>query len=153
MKYNQCPDLARPLGQALGGCWQHRQAARRPPLVVPIPMHAHKQRQRGFNQAALIAEAFCARTGLPLAKAGLLRTKATTPQFGLGLAERQHNLSGAFALGPYFQRQRPTRPVLLLDDIYTTGTTMQMAALALRRSGVSVCGAVVVARATLETPN
>lgn len=150
LKYADHPELAEPLGRALGTCWQQSPLTSRSPLVVPIPMFADKQRQRGFNQAELLAQAFAQHTGLPLVRQGLIRQRATVPQFGLGLQARQHNLAGAFGLGAAFQRQRPRQPVLLLDDIYTTGTTVQVAATELRRNGISVCGVATVARAVME---
>jgi len=150
LKYDGHPALAIPLGRALGQCWQQSPLTPRSPLVVPIPMFTEKQRQRGFNQAELIARAFCQQTGLSLVRQGLVRQRATAPQFGLGLQARQQNLAGAFALGRAFQQQRPQQPVLLLDDIYTTGTTVHMAAAELRRCGVSVCGVATVARAMMD---
>ena len=151
LKYRNNPQLAVPLGQALGQRWQQWPlTTRRSPLVVPIPMHAAKQRERGFNQAELLAIAFCDQTGLRLVKHGLIRQRATAPQFGLGAEARQQNLSGAFAIGPAFQHRRPQQPVLLLDDIYTTGTTVKIAAAELRRSGISVCGVAAIAKATLD---
>lgn len=150
LKYDQHPELAVPLGRALGKRWQQSPLTQRSPLVVPIPMFVEKQRQRGYNQAELIADAFCAQTGLSLVRQGLIRQRATAPQYGLGVQARQQNLSGAFALGTAFQ-QRPCQPVLLLDDIYTTGTTVQAAASRLRRCGISVCGVVIVARAAMAT--
>ena len=149
LKYAQHPELAVPLGRALGTRWQQSPLTQRSPLVVPIPMFVEKLRQRGYNQADLIASAFCAQTGLPLVRQGLIRQRATAPQFGLGVQARQQNLAGAFTLGKAFQ-QRPDRPVLLLDDIFTTGTTVQAAAKELRRCGVSVCGVVTVARAKMD---
>ncbi|MEM7648897.1 MAG: ComF family protein [Cyanobacteria bacterium P01_A01_bin.70] len=151
LKYHGQPQLAMPLGQALGQHWQQFPLKTvRPPLVVPIPMHPEKQRQRGFNQAELLAKAFCQQTGLLLVHQGLVRRKVTTPQFGLGLQARQQNLANAFIVGPAFNQHRPTRPVLLLDDIYTTGTTVKVAAAELRRWGISVCGVVTLASAVLE---
>ncbi|NEQ47771.1 MAG: ComF family protein [Leptolyngbya sp. SIOISBB] len=150
LKYEQHPELAVPLGRALGKHWQQSPLTQRSPLVVPIPMFVEKQRQRGYDQAELIAQAFCTQTGLPLVRHGLMRQRATAPQFGLGVQARQQNLSGAFTLGKAFQ-QRPCKPVLLLDDIYTTGITVQVAASELRRCGISVCGVVTVARAWMET--
>ncbi|MEM9504958.1 MAG: ComF family protein [Cyanobacteria bacterium P01_E01_bin.43] len=150
LKYENHPELAEPLGQALGQVWRQSPLTGKAPIVVPIPMFAAKQRQRGFNQAVLIARAFCLKTGLPLARQGLLRQRDTAPQFTLGLTARQQNLSGAFALGPAFQRRRPRRSVLLLDDIYTTGTTVQNAATELRRCGISVCGVATVACTVME---
>lgn len=152
LKYDPHPQLAEPLGRALGQCWQQSPLTSRSPLVVPIPMFAEKQQQRGFNQADLIGRAFCQATGLSLVRQGLTRQRATMPQFGLGLQARQQNLAGAFTLGAAFQRQLPRQPVLLLDDIYTTGTTVQVAATELRRWGISVCGVATVARAAMEKP-
>lgn len=150
LKYDGHPELAEPLGRFLGRCWQQSPLTGRSPLIVPIPMFREKERQRGFNQAVLIARAFCRHTGLSLVPQGLVRQRATVPQFGLGLEARQHNLAGAFVLGSSFQRQRPQRSVLLLDDIYTTGTTVQAAATELRRNGISVCGVATVARTMME---
>jgi ComF family protein len=149
LKYEQHPELAIPLGQALGQRWQQAPLTRRSPLVVPIPMFIEKQRERGYNQADLIAKAFCAQTGFTLVRQGLMRQRATAPQFSLGVEARQQNLAGAFSVGKAFQR-RPQQPVLLLDDIYTTGTTVEIAAHELRRCGISVCGVVIVARAVME---
>ncbi|NER85212.1 MAG: ComF family protein, partial [Leptolyngbya sp. SIO1D8] len=129
LKYDGHQTLARPLGQALGQCWQtFPLATRRSPLIVPIPLHDQKRRERGFNQAELLADAFCQQTGLRLVRRGLVRQRATIPQFNLGVAERQKNLAGAFTLGPTFCSNRSQAPVLLLDDIYTTGTTVRAAA-------------------------
>ncbi|MDA0672814.1 MAG: ComF family protein [Cyanobacteria bacterium] len=146
LKYDGHRTVADPLGRALGEWWQqHPIPTRQPPWVVPIPLHEAKQRQRGFNQAALIAAAFCRQTGLPLQANGLRRQRATLPQFGLGAAERQENVANAFAMGHWPRPQRQ-RPIVLLDDIYTTGTTVRAAATVLRRAGWSVCGVVTVAR-------
>jgi predicted amidophosphoribosyltransferase len=151
LKYDHQPQLASPLGQALGQHWQHFPLpTRRPPLVVPIPLHPNKLKIRGFNQAELLAAAFCETTQLRLVPQGLMRQRETVPQFGLGLADRQQNLSGALALGPAFRHTSPQQPVLLCDDIYTTGTTVRTAAAELRRHGISVCGVVAIAQATLE---
>ena len=150
LKYEGYRHLAIPLGQSLGKRWHTFPiTTRKPPLVVPIPLHPEKLRERGFNQAELLAAAFCDQTGLRIVRRGLVRQKATAPQFGLGVEERQKNLTSAFDLGPAFLR-RPHGPVLLLDDIYTTGTTARTAAATIRNRGVSVCGVVAIAKATLD---
>lgn len=153
LKYNGHPDLAQPLGLQMGQAWlQHQRSQRSAPgtVVVPIPLHAEKQRQRGFNQADLLARWFSRVTRLPVRSQGLQRLRATTAQHGLGSRERQRNLAGAFALGPDFQRQRPAT-VLLLDDIYTTGATAQAAATALTQQGITVIGICTLARAIADT--
>jgi len=147
LKYQNQPRLAQPLGQWLGQAWQENPISRIAPhlVVVPIPLHSDRQSQRGFNQAELIAKAFCQMTGLPLWPQGLVRTRATQAQYTLSPEDREQNLSAAFQVGSQY-RQRPQRAVLLLDDIYTTGSTARAAAQALRRKGIRVYGLVAVAQ-------
>jgi ComF family protein len=146
LKYENHPELARPLGQWLAQCWlSAKLPIKNSVIVVPIPMHPDKVAQRGFNQAELIAQSFCEATGLPLKRHGLARIQATEAQFKLSPQAREQNLVGAFALGKDFLRQRPTGTVLLLDDIYTTGATVRSAAQVLRRQQVSVWGVGAVA--------
>jgi ComF family protein len=144
LKYENHPELARPLGQWLAQSWLSSLGSKKA-IVVPIPMHPDKVAQRGFNQAELIAQAFCETTGLPLKRHGLARVIATEAQFTLSPSAREQNLAGAFVLSKDFQRQRPTETVLLLDDIYTTGATVRSAAQVLRRSQISVWGVGAVA--------
>ncbi|HEY8108875.1 MAG TPA: ComF family protein [Patescibacteria group bacterium] len=106
--------------------------ARERPLLVPVPLHSRRLRERGHNQSALIAEAVSEATGLPLSDA-LARRRYTRTQTGLGRADRHRNVDGAFewtgaALG--------AQPVLLVDDVYTTGATLAACAEACRASGV-----------------
>lgn len=146
LKYDNQSKLARPLGQWLGQAWlASPHATGRSLTVVPIPMHATKQKQRGFNQAELIARSFCQYTGLPLQSHGLIRLRQTEAQFGLSSAEREQNLINAFALNPRWRDRRPPT-VLLIDDIYTTGATARAAAAALRQHQVIVDGLVAVAK-------
>jgi len=149
LKYEGARSLAAPLGEALAQSWQDQspQAGAGDLTVVPVPMHARKRRQRGFDQAELLARSFYRASGLPLQASGLQRAEATAPQFGLRREERARNLEGSFALGIRWHRHPPTGPVLLLDDIYTTGTTARAAAEALRARGIRPCGIVAVALA------
>ena len=153
LKYGDRPDIARPLGAALGQQWLAQRFAlgfdnRIKLYAIPIPLHAGRHRERGYNQAELIAQAFCQVSGLPLLTQGLVRGQATLPMHRLSLQARQQNLAQAFQLGPSLRRiVRPS--VLLIDDIYTTGTTAQSAVNTLTQAGISVRGMLVVARATL----
>ncbi len=144
LKYENQPQIARPLGVWLAEAWLNSPLATDRAIVVPIPLHANKQKQRGYNQAALIAESFCSFTGLKL-QLGLIRQKDTQAQFNLSRLQREQNLDRAFTLGKNFARQRPTNPVLLLDDIYTTGATARFAAQTLQRAGIDVYGMVAIA--------
>lgn len=148
LKYNQQPQLAQPLGQWLAQAWLAAIPHPPPLVVVPIPMHPDKQKQRGFNQAELLADSFCRYTRLPLQCHGLCRIRATQAQFSLSLTARATNLTEAFALGLPFQRRPPTQAVLLLDDIYTTGTTARSAAQTLIKAGIDVHGIVAIAKPT-----
>lgn len=145
LKYENQPQVARPLGQWLAQAWLNSQLASTQSIVVPIPLHTDKQKQRGYNQAALLAQRFCEITGLRLQEMGLKRIRATEALFGLSISEREKNLAMAFDLGSGFRRHRPASPVLLLDDIYTTGSTARSAAQTLQHMGIAVCGLVVLA--------
>lgn len=103
-------------------------------LAVPVPLFPAKERQRGFNQTELMFRDWLAAQGIPLARL-LVRTRATRPQFGLDRAARRANLRGAFALAPDAAAALAGRDVLLLDDIYTTGTTADTCAACLLTGG------------------
>jgi ComF family protein len=155
LKYEGHPQLARPLGTWLAEHWQRSPQATNCPkhlAVVPIPLHTAKQKQRGYNQAELLAQAFCDYTRLPLIAQGLVRQRETQAQFGLSAAQRQANLQQAFHLGTPLQKRRSPTSVLLLDDIYTTGATIQSAIAACQNQGISVHGVVVLSRAIAHSP-
>lgn len=147
MKYENHPEIGRLLGQYLGETWllnsisPHQQ-----PVIVPIPLHPKKLKTRGFNQAEIIAQGFCEITGLKLKANGLSRIKETEAQFSVSGAEREQNLAKAFSLGSDFSRRHPDLPVLLVDDIYTTGATVKSAIYTLNQSNISVLGVAAVAK-------
>lgn len=145
LKYENQPQLARPLGYWLAQAWLSSKLTSKTLIVVPIPLAANKFHQRGYNQAALLAQSFCEITGLHLQQLGLERMRETKAQFGLSATEREQNLATAFQLGSRFRRQPPNKPVLLLDDIYTTGATIRSATRTLQASGISVYGVVTLA--------
>ena len=99
-------------------------------VVVPVPLHPARQRSRGYNQAAEIARGLTDSASLPLELAALLRPIETRAQSTLSGAEREANVRGAFAAGPAAERMRGTR-VLLVDDVVTTGATVEACAMAL----------------------
>lgn len=144
LKYENQPQIARPLGVWLAKAWLNSPLATDRAIVIPIPLHVNKQKQRGYNQAVLIAESFCSVTGLKL-QLGLIRQKDTQAQFNLSGRQREQNLDKAFTLDNKFSYQRPTNPVLLLDDIYTTGATARFAAQTLQSVGIDVYGIVAIA--------
>jgi ComF family protein len=145
LKYDGQAQWATVMGQALAAMWLELAAP--PPIqgVVPIPLHRDRETQRGYNQAALIAQRFCQITGLRLYRHGLLRQKSTTAQFGLSAQARQHNLDHAFCLGPDLKSSHAAPTLLLLDDIFTTGITMSSALKVLQQSGAQVAALTTVA--------
>lgn len=150
MKYHNQPQIAYPLAQWLGEAWLNSPHYSQQLAVVPIPLHSTKEKQRGFNQAALIADSFCRTTELNFKQHGLVRIRETTAQFQLSATERQQNLTNAFRIGPDLQ-SHSRLPVLLVDDIYTTGATAKSAMQTLRQNGIAVYGLVTVAISTQDS--
>ncbi|MBD0393857.1 MAG: ComF family protein [Microcoleus sp. C1-bin4] len=149
LKYDGNPQLAKPLGGWLAEAWlSFPELAIDNLTVVPIPLHQEKLKERGFNQAELLAESFCELTGLPLQRHGLERVKNTQALFALTPRQRQAEMKNALSLGKDFRRRLPRDRVLLVDDIYTSGTTVKSAIQILKLSGISVYGTVALA-----TPN
>lgn len=150
LKYGNQAELGVWLGCQLGQQWRAHGRCDRKTVVVPIPLYRQRLRQRGYNQAALIAQGFCRITRLPIAEHGLTRIKATEAMHSLGRHERQTNLAGAFQLGKGLMP--PSRSaVLLVDDIYTTGSTCNAAAIPLIQAGYSIMGIATVAQAVLSS--
>jgi len=110
--------------------------------VVPVPLARDREWERGFNQAALLAERIARRLEVPVRAAWLARERATKPQSDLHAAERLANVRGAFRAAPAVA----DRHVLLVDDVLTTGATLAECARALRAAGAGCIGAVTVAR-------
>jgi ComF family protein len=112
-----------------------------PDLIVPVPLHPRRLRQRGFNPAATLAEALGRDRGLPVDPAALARVRDTPSQTRLPRRQRAENVSGAFRA----RRHTPVERIWLVDDVVTTGSTLREAARTLRGAGarrvVAVCAA------------
>ena len=103
-----------------------------PQLLLPVPLHASRLRQRGYNQAQLMAQDLSQALRIPCANDLLFRTRATPPQQGLNARERRRNLRGAFALAADNQ-WRTVERIALIDDVVTTMTTVDEIAGVLQR--------------------
>lgn len=101
--------------------------------LVPVPVHPSRKRQRGFNQAQILAERIGEKMHIPICPALLVRNKKTVPQKQLNPSERLKNLEEAFMPGI---RPDCVKSVILVDDIYTTGSTMEACARALKKAGI-----------------
>jgi len=138
IKYDARRSLARPLGELM----RTRGAAVLSNAVcaVPVPLHPSRRRARGFNQAADLAR----QLGVPVV-AALRRVEATRPQTGLPAAERHRNVRRAFAV-TRAGRLLPGAVVVLVDDVATTGATLEACARVLKDSGVAEVRALTAAR-------
>lgn len=141
MKYGGEPYLAAVLGQHMAAriaSWPRDLA------VVPVPLHPRRLRERGFNQALLLARALAATGGWPLVDGVLERLRTTPPQASLTASHRRQNVAALF--GPTARsRQLRGRPVLLVDDVLTTGHTLAEACRALESAGAGPFYAVTAA--------
>jgi ComF family protein len=127
-------------------------------IVAPVPLHSSRRRQRGFNQAELLARGLVGRLrkekrfrGLQLVAGSLRRIRATLPQVGLSVRARRENVSGVFSVAR--PEQVRNRTVVLIDDVMTTGATLSACAAALKQAGASRVLALSLARATPQFPD
>jgi ComF family protein len=146
LKYEQVTPAAKVLGGLLAAAIAKLEISR-PVLVIPVPLHSSKRRQRRFNQAEIIARAALkqmAMAGTELATNLLVRQRATVSQIGLTRPQRAENIRGAFRV------QHPEkvagRSILLVDDVLTTGTTASECARVLRKAGAEKVWVATVAR-------
>ncbi len=113
-------------------------------LIMPVPLHRKRLRQRGFNQAVILAKEIAGHYGLELETAVLKRRKHTLPQFDLGRSERGQNVKDAFEVRR--KDKLEGRRVLLVDDVYTTGSTIRECARTLMEAGAEEIAVLTLAR-------
>ncbi|MGH2462758.1 MAG: ComF family protein [Candidatus Limnocylindria bacterium] len=148
LKYGGGRRLAGPLAELALPALRRLLAVTGPATLVPVPLHRERQRDRGYNQAELLAAELARRVGLTMWPA-LLRRRATQRQHGLDRATRLMNLSQAMAQSAVSQPRGPEGGALaavLVDDILTTGATLEACATILRAGGVSAVYGFAVAR-------
>lgn len=141
LKYNNGRALAAPLGQHMAAAWRARGLAA--DLIAPVPLHPDRQAERGYNQSVLLARVLAAEVSVPLDERLLVRQRATAHQVGLGRADRTKNVAGAFMC----QGNAAGKHVMVVDDVATTGATLEACAAALRAAGASTVTAFTLARA------
>jgi len=144
-KYQDLRALAAGLGQLMADGWTTLAPnSGDVDVIVPVPLHPTRERQRGYNQSALLARELGVHLERPVVEDTLLRVKATPPQVGLGTKARQVNVRGAFDCTDSILGGKR---VLLVDDVCTSGSTLEAASAALRNGGVRSIWAYTLARA------
>jgi len=129
---NNSPILAQKSGQGLA--------------IVSVPLHKARMKERGFNQSEEIARSLSEKLGIPLIEKALVKTKKTLSQMDLNREQRLQNVSGVFAINPKNRNAIEGKKIILVDDVYTTGATMQECAKILKQNLATEVWGVVVAR-------
>ena len=145
LKYDGEQRLASPLGMAMAERW--RRVALGGDVLVPVPVHEGRRRERGFDQAELLAAVVAKQLGVPI-RSLLARSEETAAQHRLGRSARAGNVGNAFVVKETVARQvRRAHPwVVLIDDVMTTGATLAGCAAALQAAGAECVSALTVAR-------
>lgn len=144
LKYDARPNVAGPLGRLLAAYAANYPALTNVDAVVPLPIHRRRERQRGFNQSALLAGHLAAAVGVPVLTHVLVRWVNTPPQVGLDRSARRANVANAFAVA---KASEPAgRRLLLIDDVMTTGATCDAASRALLSAGALSVQVLTLAR-------
>jgi ComF family protein len=135
-KYRRRPSLSRVLGNMLAQRLQNNLTPQiSQAVLVPVPLHRRRGRHRGFNQSILLAQALAQAWNMTVLPRGLERTRFTKPQAKLDAAARLQNVKDAFAFSSKSSLQGLT--ILLVDDVFTTGATMNACAAALKSAGAA----------------
>ena len=143
-KYGKRVMLRRPLGLLAASRLNAFAGEFKADLILPVPLHTRRLRERGFNQAILLGEIFSKKWGVALSRNNLKRIRWTEPQVNLGAAERAANVRGAFAIAS--EKEIAGKRIFLVDDVYTTGSTAKECSRILMKSGAAVVAVLTVAR-------
>lgn len=147
LKYGDRPELARFCARLMAGAGHQLWAEA--PMLVPVPLHRARQRERRYNQSAELAQQIGRLTGLDVDAALVQRIRKTRQQVGLSGDGRQRNVAGAFAVHPDALVRTRGRRVVLVDDVYTTGATVKAVTRSLRKAGIDAVDVVTFARVVI----
>lgn len=142
MKYHNLKAISKPLAQLLAGYLKLNPIPGE--ILVPVPLHRQRLRERGYNQSSLLAQGLSRLTNLPVVEGCLIRFKNTPPQARTATAEaRQRNVADAFICR---DRRFEGKQVLLIDDVCTSGATLEACAVALKAGGATSVWGLTLAR-------
>jgi ComF family protein len=144
LKYGDRLDLVRPLGR-----WMARTGAELladADALVPVPLHWTRLWQRRFNQSAALARVVSTTANVPVHDHALVRVRATPPQVGLARAERSRNVEGAFVVARAAKSEIKGKKLVVIDDVLTSGATVDACVKALRRAGAARVDVLVLTR-------
>lgn len=144
LKYEGMAVLSEPLSEVMASTWRARQI--RCDRLIPVPLHPARKRERGYNQSALLARSLGRRLDLPVDERSLVRVRNTPAQVGLTRQERRENMLGAFQC----TNRLDGFSLLLIDDVCTTGATLEACARKLLEAGASSVRALTAARAVMR---
>lgn len=143
-KYSRRVMLRRPLGLLAATYLDDFAKDFEADLILPVPLHVKRLRQRGFNQAILLGEIFAKKWGVALSRNNLKRVRWTEPQVNLGAKERAINVKGAFAIDNV--NEISGKKIFLVDDVYTTGSTAKECCRVLMKAGAAEVAVLTIAR-------
>lgn len=150
-KSGNSPEHLRPLTRWLAEQLKHS-AFRRPDLLVPVPLHPSKQRHRGYNQAGVIAHQLGRKLSIPVSHQLIHKTKELAQQKSLSKSEREQNLRRSFRIDQHAltHLKKPAHHIALIDDIVTTGSTVNQLAKQLSTCGIEHIDVWAIARTPLK---
>lgn len=146
LKYNKATYLKEDLACLLEACIARHYGKESIALLCPVPVHPRRLRERGYNQADELAKTVSSRMKIPVMSNALIRLKYTPSQTKLNADERRANIRGAFGVNPMIADALNGKTVLVVDDVMTTGATLNAAAVALKHAGAAKVIAATVAR-------
>lgn len=149
MKYSDRPEIALFCGRMMAAAGHELLGP--DAVLVPVPLHRSRQRERRYNQSAELARAVARLAKSPLHTDLIIRHRRTIQQVGLNAAQRARNVEGAFRVDPKRLDRLAGRRVVLIDDVLTTGATVSAAAKVLKRAGVSHVDVLSFARVVFDT--
>lgn len=144
LKFGDKIGHAKSLGELL---WQKlRETGEQPDCLLPVSLHSARMRERGFNQSIEISRVIARKSAIPIEYDAVIRHRRTSAQTGLNARQRKKNIRGAFTV----VRKLDYRHVLIIDDVMTTGATVNELASLLKKNGVERVGVLCIARAPVK---